>query len=639
MTHICSYVPWQAVESDISHSFARFLTAITERRMSVSLIITPEVGVHYPNSGLPKDVAGRAENTAQHCDGGAVVMNLPPNRFAVPSFFAPEFTKRYYSFLNRMDSLLAEMGRAQSSLLSGVNVLFSGSFWKYYRSPLASSQEALGGSAGDFSNTAGVAYRQCLEQYYSQKEFMDPTPASANRWKTRAMDETNRLWFYQQSEDVFRHRSTQMVRRKACSVRVEEVEIFTPEADPGYAYSAFLQMIAGGHADFTRLSSLVDEMVTRSSWGAAGATAPLMHWTSVGGFRTLSDSEKQFLILKSLLLMGGRGGGILLDEQEWFSLSQTFRSRAESLARSLLHGEMKLKTRALYLTSHLWSAPGPLWGELSERVGYGMKMVSSLDAVVSEQEAQFLVVDPSFIMGRDVVSKLTSWAKSGRTVVLPRSWLYTEWARSQLELTAVQQVQKIEMDLGVPYRVHGVGQGNLVIYEIPQKGTLPREMKAAWGVFVNSLLSMAEIHNYCRLSDSRLSVVPLDRGEGNMALFILNPTHRKIAADLIFPAEVAVSDLAVSMSVAQGEALHAGPASGRDPGHDSHLPVPAQRFSMEVPLCGILPLAVGGLSYGDVRDRQAACATSESLREGLARVVDSELPGFDSGVGIEGLWN
>ena len=115
ITHITTFVPWQAVESDISHTLVRFLQAVSDRKMTVDLILTPEVGVHYPNSGLPKDLMGAksraqsAENIATHVGGASIDVTLPPNGFRSPSLFSPEFTKRYYSFLSRMDSLLADL--------------------------------------------------------------------------------------------------------------------------------------------------------------------------------------------------------------------------------------------------------------------------------------------------------------------------------------------------------------------------------------------------------------------------------------------------------------------------------------------------------------------------------------------------
>src|SRR4051794_4915925 len=79
VSHIATFVPWQAVESDISHTLSRFLQALAERRMTVSLILSPELGVHHVNSGLPKDIFSKAENMARHVGGDCVSASLPPN--------------------------------------------------------------------------------------------------------------------------------------------------------------------------------------------------------------------------------------------------------------------------------------------------------------------------------------------------------------------------------------------------------------------------------------------------------------------------------------------------------------------------------------------------------------------------------
>jgi hypothetical protein len=99
VTHICAFVPWQAVESDISHRLLRFIQAVAERKMTVSLIVTPEVGVHYPNAGLPKDIIGKPEAQAIHAQGRGIPVTLPPNSFPLPSLLSPELTKRYYRLL------------------------------------------------------------------------------------------------------------------------------------------------------------------------------------------------------------------------------------------------------------------------------------------------------------------------------------------------------------------------------------------------------------------------------------------------------------------------------------------------------------------------------------------------------------
>lgn len=642
VTHIASFIPWQAVESDISHTLARFLIAASDRKISLALIVTPEVGVHYPFSGLPKDIATKSDHVAFDTDRKAIPSNLPPNAFALPSAHSPGFMKRYMSFLARIDSLCADFKRVHGRPLYNVTLTLTGSYWKYYRNARFSGRDAFQSLAGDFSPPASLEYRQRLEYRYSDAEFSDPTPAAANRWKTRAMEDANQRWFGQMSEAVFRGRTLHSVRRKATGASVREIELFTPEADPGLMYNQFLQMVSGGHGDFARLSAYVDEAASFASMGGANPAASFVHWTSLGSFSSLADSEKQFLILKSLLLLGGAGGGVYIDEREWFSLSQGFRTKAEAFARSIAHGELVLRTRALYFVPHLWSSAGPLWREFSDRLGAEARKVASLDLLLKDREATVLVVDPSTIVTHEMVRKLAAWARSGRIVVLPRTPLYTEIARAELELLFATPVggtafapPTLELDLGVRYRLLPLGDGKLIVHDMPTTAS-GATSAGAWERFAGALLGLAEIKGYCRISDSRLAFIPVSRPqarpEDGLGLFILNGTRRPIQADIVFPEAVAVSDLAVTVSasapppapVAQvGHAVRA--PSAMEP---SESPARAQRFGMEVPPCGILPLSVAGISSSDAYDRFQAALIAESTRLNMEAAALSELPGF-----------
>jgi hypothetical protein len=575
VTRIATFVPWQVVESDISHRLMRFLQAATERKLQVSLILTPEVGVHYSNSGLPKDVLSKADVQAKHADQGSIAVNLAPNSFALPSLFNSEFTKRYYGFLSRMDGFIADLGRTHPGLLKNLTVVLSGSFWKYYRSPVASSRSAFGGQAGDYSGAAGLAYRQVLDQFYSQREFSESTAGNAGRWKTHSREEINRRWFYQQSEDVFRNRTFQLVRRKSSGAAVREIELHTPEADPSVTYSHFLQMVSGAHADFFRLSALVDEAASRTSMASMSRSAPFIHWTSMGGFRTLADSEKQFLILKTLLLLGGLGGGMMIDEREWFSLSPQFRSRTEFFARLIAQGELRVKPQAMYLTPHLWSNAGKIWEEMSRRLGPDAQLVSSLEAVSRERDAQMILVDPGYVVTRETIQRLIAWAKGGRTVVLPRSPLFTESARAELE-GVLSQTRHIEVNLGVPFRLHAMGNGKIVVYEVPESLTLNTQGLSFWQTFLTAVLSVAEIQCDCSVSDNRATVISMATRTGS-SLFILNGTRSQVMVDLTFPQPVTVGDFAQAIAGAQSEA--------------SENVVPSSKFSLEVPPFGVLPVS------------------------------------------------
>jgi len=634
ITQVATFVPWQAAESDITQTLTRFLQAAAEKRMSVHLILSPEVGVHYPYSGLPKDVVSKKENRAHHCQADSVTVNLAPNAFALPSLFAPDFNKRYSSFLGRMDGFFSDLAKTQPSLLRGVTTVLSGSFWKYYRSPVFSSHSAFAGRGGDYSTHAALAFRQRTEQYFTQPEFLEPTAVEAKRWKNRALEETNRRWFYQQSEDAFRNRTFQMLRKKSSQLKTVEMELYTPEADPSATYSNFLQMVSGGHANFSHLSGLVEDAASRMSLAGGGgaSAASYIHWTSMGGFRMLGESEKQFLILKSLLLLGGQGGGVLLDESEWFSFSANFRSRAHALACSLSQGDFQLKNRTLYLAPHLWSSYGSLWEELKKKASPQVKMISSVDLLLKNYNSHLLVVDPSFIITREVVQKLISWTKAGRVVVLPRSQLYTEASRRELE-KSLSLTKCIDVDLGLSYRVHALGDGKLVVYDLPDSLSFKGEPAAAWQQFLTSILSLAEVESHCRLTDSRLLVVPFERKKEGLAVFVLNGTRRPVTADILFPTDVEIGDLGNALSKGNFDHEAVPKSSSSAPAEKDH------RFSLEVPPLGVLPLAVDGLDLTEVQERKIAAQSYEVNQANAFTAAVSELPGFNPSQGFEEVWS
>jgi hypothetical protein len=328
------------------------------------------------------------------------------------------------------------------------------------------------------------------------------------------------------------------------------------------------------------------------------------------------------------LIMGGQDGGIYVDANDWFQLSQSFRNRTEALARSIASKDIQIRTRALYLTPHLWSrTSSPLWQELHDKIGIGARLVSSVDLVLREQNADVLVVDPSVIFTRETLLKVLSWAKAGRCLVIPRSALYTESARAELE-SVLANTQRMEIGNAIPYRLHQIGDGKLFVCDYADETNLQKDTSTQpWKAFIDSVFSVAGIQPYCSVSDSRLSIIPLEKRGGGLGLFVLNGSRRKVAGDIIFQQPVSVSDLSVALSAVEG------PIGGM-PAETPALP----RFSLEVPACGIFPLAVDGAHLNDQEERHIATeiAQAPAMEPNVIATSSgaSELPGLDNSV-----WN
>lgn len=197
-------------------------------------------------------------------------------------------------------------------------------------------------------------------------------------------------------------------------------------------------------------------------------------------------------------------------------------------------------------------------------------------------------------------------------VALPRTALYTESAKRELE-TVLSQDGRMELDLGVSYTLQPLGDGKLVVYD-------QSEDRASWQSFAQALLAVAEVESHCRLSDARLQAIPLHEPGGGVALFILNSTRRAVNADILFGQNVEIQDLAMRMGTE--------PAS-TEPSHSVGLAPPAQRFSLEVPAFGILPLRVSGLALRDQREKTRAIELAGDTLASAEFAAQHELAGFD----------
>jgi hypothetical protein len=645
---VATFVPWQAFESDLTHSLSRFLSAAIDRGISVRLLPMPEPGMSYPLSGLPKEWVTAREVRAEDREGRAFGQNLPPSAYAYPSPHAPEFQKKLSAFLGRLDQFLAEFVRNQPRAVESVSIDLSGSFWKYLRSPRASARAPFAETAVDQSAFAVRAYRERLERWVRTSEIV--SEKESRRWESREAEPLMREFFEEKAEKEFRSRMLRSFKPRALGVPVREIELHTPEADPALSFSALLQWFSGGKADQSRLNRLIDEAVCRVAATSTGRPlAPALRWSSLGGFASLAVAERQKLFMKSLLLVGAQEGALLVDEEEWFAFSPGFRARAQRLARAIEKRELSSPARALYWYPRLWADAGDLWNQLHSQAGGGVRMLANSELLACEVNAQLLVVDPCTILSEEDVLRALAWARSGRVLALPESSFFTETAKRALE-RELRLSASMDLRLGIPYRIFECGLGKVIRYrspmevapsEVAPRGWVPSELKwmrgefqAAWRGFAEVLLRMSEVAPYVTFSDRRVELLALEhqvQGSG-IALFLVNQGAASVTGDLIFPTQVAVSDLTSLLREKESEA-------GQSPPVNRPLPLPSERFSLEVPPDGVLPLAVSGISYRDVEERRAAARLGVETRESVLRAAETELPGFEREHAIETLWN
>ncbi len=619
---VMSFVPWQALENDICHRLVKFLAFCVEREFEVHLVPSIEPGCSYPYSGVPKEFIVEGSQGFQALDhrGKSIQAVLPPVMYSIPSLHSVEFLRRYFSFLTRLDAVLADTCRGSAKLKHRISIKHSGSFWKYYRNASEAATGPFNAVCGDYQAATQVIFRNRVDQFFSQREFLDEQGSGAS-WRHSSQDRVNRHWFTQQNEDVFRLRALQYLRRKATGIGVEQIELFTPEADPGNHYSFLFQSLTGSNSDFYRLTELLDAYATRASAVGSEWISPVCLWTSQAGFESMAEAEKQFLILRSLILFGARGGSVWLPMRLWSQLSHSFKRRLSQIAKTFENGDLQMNASAIYLAPSLWSNPtgSKLWNELRFRAGFQVCLASSLDAAINDPSVHLLMIDPDWIFTRDQIEKCLEWARAGRVLVLPKTTLYSERARENLNdsLSAISEAfgGELHLSLGLNYTLSQLGDGKIVLVDLSTLGEVTREN---YEQFVLAMMSLSGVREACQVSDTRLKVIPLDKRGGGVGLFVFNRTARAISADLIFQSEIQVSDLSRLWNPQSSQ------ASETD---ENPVNLPDCRFGLEVPPCGILPLSVDGLG-SEMTERRVAMHTSELMKQHVSRAAEAELPGM-----------
>ena len=151
----------------------------------------------------------------------------------------------------------------------------------------------------------------------------------------------------------------------------------------------------------------------------------------------------------------------------------------------------------------------------------------------------------------------------------------------------------------------------MVLYDLPEENLEKSELVTSWNKFVTAMISLADVEEVCRLSDSRLDYVAhkkaLGQGEGTH-LFVMNPTTRTISADLIFKQAVTLFDAA------------------NTEGHSKLKPM--KQFQMTVPPRGVVPLIVQGLN-ADADQRLEAALIAAETKKNIDQIAHEQFAGFD----------
>jgi hypothetical protein len=602
---LVSFVPWQSVESDINHSLLRFIQAVVEHKLKLSLIVTPELAVHYPYSGLPKDIVQKKDIIANAFDGQAFICAAPPVAFELPSFFSPDFEKRYSSFLSRMDSYFLELSKLHVDLFSQVTVIQTGSLWKYFRLPVATGSSAFFTQCWDHSPCAQAVYRKKIDSFFHEAEF-----GGSNRWKTHDKERLNHKLFFDAAEKSFRERSSDSIQKKS-KVPVVHWELFSPEADPLFTFQHLLTAKRYPQIDYYQLTRFLDDVLVRSETNFQN----VVHFSSMAGLGFYSEQQKQFLVLKAVLLALAVHGSVLFELSLWASFSSAFAAKVSSIVQYVQAGELAMHFHTLYWTPIMWEQP-MIWQTLHAHVGPGSKMIRSLNcSKVKQLEFDLIVADPDVLITQESMNVLIALARAGKIVVVPNHKHITDNARAEMHQLS-RDSHRITVQMGFEHEIAFVGAGKFVLYNLDHMHN-----ENACKQFVQAVMSLAELSPLIQCN-KEVSFLSLEhRQTSQILLFVMNPSAQPQQAQLRFPKSVQIKQLFSTHE------SHIKESSFFNDG-DAH-PLSTEKLTLQVPPFGIVPLNLDGINSVLIKEmHQANLLASEGVHS-LQAAQDTQLPGFN----------
>ncbi len=570
---VAVFVPWAQVETDIHHLLKRFLKSAYAARIKVRLFVMPELGVSYPNAGVPKDVLLRTNQLATDRLGQVIYNHVAPNIFAMPSFASTEVLKRFGSFLIKVGSILAEVFH-EVSTHDFCEVVVSNSFFNYYRNHGLKWMEH-----GDYSAVQVMAFRDFLEREYPT----NANTADVEHFKMQLYETYNRHRFSSHVESLLREKTEMVFNRKHSSVRVEHCDVSNPECDPASTYNNILTEVLNLKPSLPRFYASIVESAYRDE---------KIFLSSGGVFRRFSDQEKNFLMLAALV----HSGSLLIVHEDFLRTSLLFQRKLQSVVQFLGANGMHKQREVAYIAASKFAMEEKAFTTLTA-LAPDVVTVSTFQQAMRDvlgaarlKGERLVFIDPKTIVRTQELHQALQWAQQGKVVALPAP-LTTSVANYPKEVqVALQKFKKqktaLKLNLGTSYEVIDHELGQLVIYD-PQIfwSSLDKTDHEMHGIrqFIQALLGLAEVKPVCSVSDPRVQVVSFlqESNAQSRVLFLMNPHPLEIDAKLSFHNTVALASL---------------PSAGSS----GMTPVLGTTFDVKVPALGVLSVQMAEPSQSEI---------------------------------------
>ena len=87
-TAVGAFVPWTHLETDRHHLLQKLVKQCKASGVSLRLVVTPELGIGFPNGGVPDELLRERQNLAQDRLGHPFYACVPPNIHPLVSLYS-----------------------------------------------------------------------------------------------------------------------------------------------------------------------------------------------------------------------------------------------------------------------------------------------------------------------------------------------------------------------------------------------------------------------------------------------------------------------------------------------------------------------------------------------------------------------
>lgn len=527
-TSLAAFVPWSHLETDRHHLLQKLVKQAAASGLSVRLGVTPELGIGYPNGGVPDELLRERQNLAQDRLGHPFYACVPPNIHPLVSLLAPAVFQRYGHFLLKITQELQEVFK--EGFEADIELVVTDSLFKHYRNTGLPASDH-----GDFS----LRHMQ-FGAGYKKEEW---TPALAERI------------FHSRAFDFLESRF-----KKFSNVKVVSRNLYARDCSHGRLLE---ELVGSGpnHAD------LFKELVR------ARASCSVV-W--LDDLYRLRDRERNFLISSSLALFGESW----VNEHDYFSLSEGFRAKMRKLMKGFSTDETELARPAIALSQNRF-APARISALLQDKLGVALKLKTSLaeiDAHERKNTKLFVVEEGYSLELRQTMELLALARERDCTLVVFRSSLCEAGQKELKKLKTFRLNHGWLFEIGI-----FPGGGHVLLIEGQEHSQL------SMNTLGDSLVSVARIEPFCSFERGESDVISVsvnwnlkdesaeEKARGEMkTLFLMNPGTEAKKLTLEFAGPVHIH----GMSPGEGASAETGEQSF------------GKCFETEMPPLSVIPLSL-----------------------------------------------